>query len=123
MTEEPKTRRRVYAKLRTVNSLTPDTPNPVRLICIVVEAQPGAALIQDIIDKPGEQGSMRVTVDDGQTLSVAEKYLLIGDVSMTSGPDGKELRLFVSTAYNINSLDVKLYKESIELEERLMTRV
>ncbi|MCK5151399.1 MAG: hypothetical protein KAQ65_06155 [Candidatus Thorarchaeota archaeon] len=115
--EERKFRRRRVAKLRTVNSFTPDTSNPVRIICIVVEAQSGAALVQDIIDEPGKQGSIQVSVDG--TLSVAEKYILIGDVQMTSGSEGKELRLFASHAYNVNSLDVKLYKEALNLERRV----
>ena len=115
--EERKFRRRRVAKLRTVNSFAPDTSNPVRILCIVVEAQSGAALVQDIIDEPGKQGSIQVSVDD--TLSVAEKYILIGDVQMTSGSEGKELRLFASHAYNVNSLDVKLYKEALNLERRV----
>ncbi|MFW9849099.1 MAG: hypothetical protein ACFFF4_08160 [Candidatus Thorarchaeota archaeon] len=114
MTEEERQfQRRKTAKLMTVNSLTADTPNPVRILCIVVEAQSGAALVQDIIDKPGEQGSIQVNVDG--TLSVAEKYILIGDIT-----GGKELRLNVSHAYNVNSLDVKLYKEALSLEERVI---
>jgi hypothetical protein len=105
------------AKLTTVTSLTPDTPNPVRILCIVVEAQPGAALVQDIIDEPGKQESIQVSVDG--TLSVAEKYILLGDVKVASSNGGKELRLFASHAYNVNSLDVKLYKEALDLEERV----
>lgn len=117
MTEEPKFKRRKYAKLRTIKSLTPDTPNPVRILCIVVEAQTGAALIQDIMDEPDNQGSMMLSVDE--KLTVAEKYILIGDVKMTSGPDGKELRLIVSYAYNVNSLDIRLYKQTLKLEESI----
>ena len=118
MTEEERifTRRKV-AKLTTVNSLTPDTPNPIRILCIVVEAQPGAALVQDIIDEPGKQGSIQVSVDG--TLSVAEKYILLGDVKIVADNGGKELRLFASHAYNVNTLDVKLYKEALNLDKRV----
>jgi hypothetical protein len=119
LTEEQRTfRRRAVAKLRTVKSLTPDTPNPVRILCIVVEAQEGAALVQDITDEPGKQGSLQVSVNG--ILSVAEKYLLIGDVIVATGSGGKELRLNASYAYNVNSLDVKLYKEALNLEERVI---
>ncbi|MDF1540631.1 MAG: hypothetical protein P1Q69_17165 [Candidatus Thorarchaeota archaeon] len=121
MTEEPRFQLRRSAKLRTIKSLTPDTPNPVQIICIVVEAQPEAALVQDIMDEPDNQGSMIIAVND--QLSVAEKYILIGDVEMTSVPDGKELRLNVSYAYNVNSLDIRLYKQALKLEESIMTRV
>jgi len=117
LSEEPKFKRRKYAKLRTIRSLTPDTSNPVRIICIVVEAQTGAALIQDIMDEPDNQGSMMISVDE--KLTVAEKYILIGDVKMTSGPDGKELRLIVSYTYNVNSLDIRLYKQTLKLEESI----
>ena len=105
------------AKLTTVKSLTQDTPNPVRILCIVVEAQPGAALVQDIIDEPGKQGSIQVSVDE--TLSVAEMYILLGDVRVVADNGGKELRLFASHAYNVNGLDVKLYKEALDLEKRI----
>ena len=117
MTEEPTFQQRKYAKLRTVRSLKPDTPNPVQILCIVVEAQQGAALVQDIMDEPDKQGSLMIAVDE--KLSVAEKYILIGDVMMSSGPDGKELRLIVSYAYNVNSLDIKLFKQTLKLEERV----
>ncbi|MFW9909749.1 MAG: hypothetical protein ACFFEF_14350, partial [Candidatus Thorarchaeota archaeon] len=115
--EESRFQKRRHARLCTINSLTSETPNPVRILCIVVDAQPGAALVQDIIDAPDKQGSIRVVVD--QELSVAEKYVLLGDVKMMSSQEGKELRLIVFSAINVNSLDVKLYKQSLELEQRL----
>ncbi len=115
--EESSTRRRRHASLKKVKELSSDTQNPVRIVCIVVEATEGAALVQDIMDAPGRQGSIRVNIE-GQ-LAVAEKYMLIGDVKMTTGPDGKELMLVVSSSYNINSLDIKAYKEALVLEERI----
>ncbi len=111
-TEDVRNRYRQPAKLVRVRDLTPDTPNPVRIMCIVVEAHPGVALVQDIIGEPAKQGSIRIDVD-GQ-LKIAEKYMLIGDVKMTTGAAGKELRLIVSTIHNINTLDVKLYKEALD---------
>lgn len=116
-TEESSIRRRRFASLKRVKELAPDTKGPVRIICIVVEAAEGAALVQDIMDVPGKQGSIRIDVE-GQ-LAIAEKYMLIGDVRLTTGPDGKELRLIVSSSYNINSVDIKAYKESLTLEERI----
>ena len=116
-TEESNIGRRKHASLKRVKELSADTPGPVRILCIVVEAVDGAALVQDIMDAPGKQGSIRVNVE-GQ-LAIAEKYMLIGDVKMTTGPDGKELRLVVSSSYNINSLDIKAYKEALASEERI----
>ena len=116
-TDESSTRRRRHASLKRVKELTADTKGPIRIICIVVEAVEGVALVQDIMDAPGKQGSMRVDVE-GQ-LAIAEKYMLIGDVRLTTGPDGKELRLIVSSSYNINSMDIKAYKDALTLEERI----
>ena len=45
--------------------------------------------------------------------------MLIGDVKMTTGAAGKELRLIVSTIHNINTLDVKLYREALKSTERV----
>jgi len=115
--EESKTRRRRHASLKRVKELTAETEGPVRIICIVVEAKEGVALVQDVMDVPGKQGSIRIDVE-GQ-LAIAEKYMLIGDVKMTTGPDGKELRFIVSSYHNINKLDIKAYKESLALQERI----
>ena len=114
LTEDRKFPRKKFAPLVTVSSFTVDTPNPVKILCIVVEAQPGAALVQDILDKAGQQASIQVAIDS--TLEVAQKYMLIGDVREESSSDRKLLRLIVSSAYNVDSLDIKLFKETIELE-------
>ena len=108
---------RRHASLKRVRELTADTQNPVRIVCIVVQARDGVALVQDIMDTPGKQGSIHVDVA-GQ-LVIAEKYILIGDVKMVTGPDGKELRMVVSSSHNIDGLDVKLYKEALQSTERI----
>ena len=115
--EESNIRRQRHASLKKIKELTAETQGPVRIVCIVVEAKEGVALVQDVMDAPGKQGSIRVDVD-GQ-LAIAEKYMLIGDVKMTTGPDGKELRLIVSSYHNINKMDIKAYKESLALQERI----
>ena len=117
LTEDRKFPRKKYAPLVTVRSLSADTPNPVKILCIVVEAQQGAAYVQDIFDKAGEQASIQVTVDG--TLEVAQKYMLIGDVKEERGSDRKLLRLITSSAYNVDSLDIGLFKETIELESKM----
>ncbi len=117
MTEEKKYPRAKPAKLVTVRSLSADTENPVKIIGIVVEAQPGIALIQDILDDVDNAGSIWAIVEG--TLDVAQKYIFIGDVTEKKTQDDNELRLAVSLAYNIDSLDIALYKETLELEERV----
>jgi hypothetical protein len=122
LTEEKKYPRAKPAKLVTVRSLSADTENPVKIIGIVVEAQPGIALVQDILDDVDNAGSIWAIVEgtlvEG-TLDVAQKYIFIGDVTEKKTQDDNELRLAVSLAYNIDSLDIALYKETLELEERV----
>jgi len=84
---------------------------------IVVESVPGEALVQDILDEMGKQASLRATLD--QPLEIAQKYILLGNIQVESGAEGKELRLLVSSVSNVDSLDVKLFKEVLELEERV----
>ncbi|MHA2142323.1 MAG: hypothetical protein ACXADC_11540 [Candidatus Thorarchaeota archaeon] len=115
MTEEKKYPRRKPARMVTVRSLSADTEGPVRIMAIVIESNPGASLVQDIYDNVDDAAKIIVTVEG--TLTVAEKYLLIGEVTEKTGPDGKELRLVASLAYNINNLDTKLYKQTIEMED------
>jgi hypothetical protein len=117
LTEEKKYPRAKPAKLVTVRSLSADTENPVKIIGIVVEAQPGIALVQDILDDVDNAGSIWAIVEG--TLDVAQKYIFIGDVTEKKTQDDNELRLAVSLAYNIDSLDIALYKETLELEERV----
>ncbi len=116
MTEE-KYPRAKPAKLVTVRSLSANTENPVKIMGIVVEAQPGIALLQDIFDDVDNAGSIWAIVEG--TLEIAQKYILIGDVTEKKTSDGKELRLAVSLSYNIDSLDIALYKEALELEEKV----
>ena len=96
LTEDRKFPRKRFAPLVTVSSLTADTPNPVKILCIVVEAQQGAALVQDILDTAGQQASIQVSVDSN--LSIAQKYMLIGDVKEERSSDRKLLRLIASSA-------------------------
>ncbi len=117
MTEEKKYPRAKPARLVTVRSLSADTENPVKIIGIVVEAQPGIALVQDILDDVDNAGSIWAIVEG--TLEVAQKYILIGDVTEKKTQDNNELRLAVSLSYNSDSLDIALYKETLELEEKV----
>ncbi|MHA2063423.1 MAG: hypothetical protein ACXABY_03480 [Candidatus Thorarchaeota archaeon] len=118
MTEEKKFPRRKPAKMVTVRSLSADTEGPVRIMAIVIESNPGASLVQDIYDNVEDAAKIIVTVEG--TLNVAEKYLLIGEVTEKKGPDGKELRLLASLAYNVNNLDTTLYKQTIEMEDEVV---
>lgn len=118
LTEERRTYRpKSSAVLHKIRDLSGDTPNPVRVMVIVVESVPGEALVQDILDEMGKQASLRATLD--QPLEIAQKYILLGNIQVESGAEGKELRLLVSSVSNVDSLDVKLFKEVLELEERV----
>lgn len=118
MTEEKKYPRAKPAKLVTVRSLSADTENPIKIMGIVVEAQPGIALVQGILDDDVDNAGSIWAIVEG-TLEVAQKYILIGDVTEKKTQDDNELRLAVSLAYNIDSLDIALFKETLELEERV----
>lgn len=118
LTEEKKYPRRKPAKMVTVRSLSADTEGPVRIMGIVIESNPGVSLVQDIYDNVDDAAKIIVTVEG--TLNVAEKYLLIGEVTEKTGDDGKELRLAAYLAYNINNLDTKLYKQTIEMEDEVV---
>jgi len=117
LTEEKKYPRAKPAKLVTVRSLSADTESPVKIMGIIVEAQPGIALVQGILDNVDDAGSIWAIVEG--TFEVAQKYILIGDVTEKKTSEGNELRLAVSLSYNIDSLDIALYKETLELEEKV----
>ena len=118
MTEEKKYPRAKPAKLTTVRSLSADTEGPVKIMGIVVEAQPGIALVQDILDDDVDHAGSIWAIVEG-TLEVTQKYILIGDVTEKKASDGNELRLAVSLSYGIDSLDIALYKEALGLEEKV----
>lgn len=86
-------------------------------MCIVVESTPGLALVQDIYDEVGKARQIRALVEG--KLEVAQKYMLIGSLTEKNGPKGKELMFAASQALNINPLDIKEYKQALELEERI----
>ncbi len=119
LTEERKFPREKPASLTTVRSLSTETDGPVRIMAIVVESSPGVALVQDIYDDDVDKAGKIVVSVEG-TLDVAEKYILLGDVTEKSDSKGKELRLAVSLAYNINDLDVKLYKRVMEMDSTVV---
>lgn len=118
MTEEKKFPRAKPAKLSTVRSLSAKTDGPVKIIGIVIESSPGMALIQDIFDDVDKAARIIVTVEG--TLNETEKYVLIGDVTQKDDKKGKELRLAANVAYNVNDLDIKTYKEALELESEVV---
>lgn len=111
MTEEKKYPRKKFAPLKTIESLTKGTRNPVKILCFVVESHTGAALVQDIY---GKKVSMEVSMEL-ESLSESEKYILIGNIQ----EEDNKLRLNVVSAYNVNSLDITLYKEVMKLEEKV----
>ena len=116
MTQKQFSRKRP-GKYYKVRELSKHTPNPVRIICIVVESCPGAALVQDICDEMGKQGTIRVTI--GEELKVAERYILTGDVKENEENSGEDIRMIAFSAFNVTSLDINLFKEVLALGERV----
>lgn len=84
---------------------------------IVVDSGPGFAVIQDIFDDVKKAEKIQVSIDG--SLEIQHKYMLIGDVTEKTGDDGKELRLNIRIAHNIDTLDLALYKEALEMDEQI----
>jgi hypothetical protein len=118
LTEEKSFPRVQSAPLMRVRDLSGGTSGPVKVLVSVLKADPGVALVQDIFDDVEKAASIRTIVEG--TLNVDEKYLLVGTVTEKKKGKGKEIRLKVTIAHNVNSLDIKLYKEVRNLEERVI---
>ena len=116
MTEEKKFSRRKAAKLTTIRNISPSIDGPVRVLGFVVDSSPGTALIQDLYDSDVEKaGSILVSVEG--TLEVKKKYLIIGEVTTKTVDDSQEIRLNASIAHDVDTLDVAMYKEVVEMED------
>jgi hypothetical protein len=105
------------AKLTTVRELKPDTDDRVRIMGIVIESESGMALIQDIYDDVDQAERIKAIVEG--KLEEQGRYLLIGDVREKVTDDGNELRLIASITRKIDDLDIKEYKEALELGEKV----
>ncbi|TFG33381.1 hypothetical protein EU528_00080 [Candidatus Thorarchaeota archaeon] len=118
MTEEKKYIRKAPAKLTTIRNISPSIDGPVRVLGIVVNSSPGAALIQDLYDSEVDKaGSIWVSVEG--TLELKKKYLIIGDVTTKTEKDTKEARLNATIIHDIEKLDIGLYKEILEMEDEV----
>lgn len=85
---------------------------------IVVDASPGLAVVQDIYDDDVKKaGKIQVSVEG--SLEMKKRYLFIGEVTEKTVDGGKELRLNASIAHDIDTLDVALYKEVQDMEEKV----
>jgi hypothetical protein len=102
------------AKLTIIRDLSPDTKSLVRIMCFVIESQPGLALVQDIYDNVENATKIKVFVEGA--LEVDTKYMLIGKVTEKSNKSGTELVFNAELVYNIDSLDVLLFKQTLDLE-------
>lgn len=118
MAEEKKAIRKKASKLTTIRNISPSIEEPVRVLGIVVDASPGAALIQDLFDSDVDNaGSIWVSVEG--TLELKKKYLIIGDVTTKTSKDTKEARLNATIVYDIDQLDIELYKEILGMEDEV----
>lgn len=101
-----------------IRDLSTKTADPVRIMGIVVDSGPGFAIVQDIFDDVKSAQKIQVSVEE--SLEIKHKYMLIGEVTEKTVEDGKELRLNVRLAHNIDTLDLELYKEVLEMDEQII---
>lgn len=119
MTEEKKTIRKKSSKLTTIRNISPSIDGPVRVLGIVVDSSPGAALVQDLYDSEVDKaGSIWVSIEG--TLELKKKYLIIGDVTTKTTKGSKEARLNATVIHDIDKLDIGLYKEILEMEDEVL---
>lgn len=119
MTEEKKFTRRKASKLTTIRNISPSIDGPVRVLGIVVDSSPGAALVQDLYDSEVDKaGSIWISVEG--TLELKKKYLIIGDVTIKTTKDKKEARLNATIVHDIDNLDIAMYKEILEMEDEVL---
>jgi hypothetical protein len=119
LTEERKFIRKRPSRLTSIRDISPTVKGPVRILGRVVDAQPGSALVQDLFaDDDKHAGSIWISVEG--TLELKKKYLIIGEVTEKTDGDAKILWLNATLAHDIDALDISLYKEVLELEERVI---
>ena len=117
VTDDKKFIRKRAAHLTTIRDLA-NKKGPVRVLGIVVDSQPGTALIQDIYDDVSKAGNIWVTIEG--TLEPKKKYLIVGEITEKTDGDKKEHRLNATIAHPIDNLDIGLYKEILELEDKVL---
>ncbi|TFG32322.1 hypothetical protein EU527_10380 [Candidatus Thorarchaeota archaeon] len=117
MTEDKKFIRKKAAHITTIRDL-PTKKNPVRVLGIVIDSQPGAALIQDLYDDVSK--AQKIWVATEGTLEPKKKYLIIGEVTEKTDSEKKEHRLNATLVHDIDTLDIALYKEILELEDQVL---
>ena len=121
MAEDKKFLRKRAAHLTTIRELA-DKKSPVRVLGIVVDSQPGAALIQDIYDDDiSKAEKIWVTVEG--TLEAQRKYLIIGEITEKTDGDKKEHRINATIVHPIDDLDLGQYKEILELEDKVLQKL
>jgi len=119
LTEEKKTTRKRPSKITTIRNISLSIDGPVRVLGIVVDSSPGAALVQDLYDSEVDKaGSIWVSVEG--TLELKKKYLIIGDVTTKTVKKKKEPRLNAIIVHDIDKLDIGLYKEILEMEDEVL---
>jgi hypothetical protein len=118
LTEEKTNLKKQASKLTTIRNISPSIDGPVRVLGIVVNSSPGAALIQDLYDSDVDNaGSIWVNVEG--TLDVKKRCLIIGEVTTKTVDGTKEARLNATIVYDIEGLDIGMYKEIIEMEDEV----
>jgi len=118
LTEEKRFIRKKPSRLTTIREISSESRGPVRILGIVVDSSPGSALVQDLYDEDVKKaGSIWITIEG--TLEPKKKYLIIGDVTEKTDGDTKIPWLNATLAHDVDALDIALYKEVLELEEKV----
>ncbi|MCF2137134.1 MAG: hypothetical protein K9W43_07795 [Candidatus Thorarchaeota archaeon] len=114
---EKKFRPKASAPLRTIRSLTSDIDGPVRILGLVIESMPGSAIIQDLYDDIEKAATIRVLVEG--ELVPEHKYILIGEITEKKDSNGVTLILNANIAHDVNNLDVRRFKNTLDLERQV----
>jgi hypothetical protein len=110
--------RKKPSRLTKIRDLTPDTKGPVRILCIVIQSNPGFALVQDLLHENVDDAKVISVLVEGE-LIVNEKYLIIGEITERKTDGDKTLVLSALLAHNVNKLDVVAFKDALALGRKV----
>ena len=106
------------SKLMKIRDLTPDTKGPVRILGIIIQSKPGFALVQDLLHDKVDDAKVISVLVEGE-LKMNKKYILIGEVTERKSDGETTLVFSASLAHNVDKLDVKEFKETVALGQKV----
>jgi hypothetical protein len=102
-----------------IRELSSDEEGPIRVLGIVVDAHPDSYLVQDIYDE-GVDDREKIWVFSENPLEQGKKYLLIGSLVHESLEETEGLRMNADVAFNIDGLNMNLYRKAVSLEQDVL---